>query len=106
MGTEGRKPTDDFIPSCILSLIESNASASRTVVTGQISSSATTYYALFDSSASHSFVSTRVIDKLCRPVSELGRAFLIKIPNGELIVSQKEIRLCLLSLRAESFMST
>ena len=92
LGNEGRKPTDDFIPSRILSLTESDASASRTVVTGQISSSATTYYALFDSGASHSFVSTRVIDSLCRPVSELARPFLIKIPNGELIVSRKEIR--------------
>ena len=37
-------------------------------------------------------MSTRVIDNLCRPVSELARPFLIKIPNGELIVSRKEIR--------------
>ena len=29
---------------------------------------------------------------MCRPGSELARAFLIKIPNGELIVSRKEIR--------------
>lgn len=96
MGTKGRKPIDDFIPLRILSLTESDVSASRTVVTGQISSSATIYYVLFDSGASHSFVSTRVIDKLCRPVSELDRAFLVRIPNGELIVSRKEIKLCLL----------
>ena len=92
MGTEGRKLTDDFIPSRVLSLTESDASASRIVVIYQISSSATTYYVLFDSGDSHSFVSTRVIDKLCMPVSELARAFLVKIPNGELIVSRKEIR--------------
>lgn len=37
-------------------------------------------------------LSTRVMDKLCRPVSELARMFLVRILNGELIVSQKEIR--------------
>lgn len=58
LGTEGRKPTDDFIPPCILSLTESDASARRTVVKGQISSSATIYYALFDLGALHSFVSS------------------------------------------------
>lgn len=73
-------------------LTESDASGSKTVVTGHISISGSIFTSLFDSGATHSFVSTRIVDRLCRPSSDLVKEFQILLLNGELIISTRDIR--------------
>ena len=72
--------------------MEFDASCSKTVVTGPISSYDSVFFTLFDSGANHSFVSMKIVDRLCRPSSDLDRGFHILLSNGELIVSRREIR--------------
>ena len=62
------------------------------MVTGQISSAGSSYVVLFDSGATHSFVATRVIDKLCTPSLVLDRGFQTLIPSGDWLVSQRWVR--------------
>ncbi|MCO6516861.1 MAG: reverse transcriptase family protein, partial [Snodgrassella sp.] len=68
------------------------AEASPSVVIGQVSSAGFPYTVLFDSGATHSFVATRVIDKLCMPSLVLDRGFRTLIPTGDWLVSQRWVR--------------
>ena len=61
-------------------------------MTGQISSAGSSYTALFDSGATHSFVSARVIDQLCRLSILYARGFQTLLSTGELVVSRRWIR--------------
>ena len=70
-------------------MTQTEAEASPSVVTGQISSAGSLYNTLFDSGATHSFVSTRVIDQLCRLSGVYARGFQTLLPTGELVVSRK-----------------
>ena len=63
-------------------LTQSEATDSKTVVTGQLSSAGTLLSVLFDSGATHSFVATRVMDRLCRPGCELDRPKLMILSRG------------------------
>ena len=73
-------------------MTQSEATDSKTVVTGQLSSAGTLLSVLFDSGATHSFVSTRVMDRLCRPGSELDRPKVVILPRGDQVVSRRGIR--------------
>ena len=61
-------------------------------MTGQISSVGSSFTGLIDSGATHSFVSARVIDQLCRPSDLYARGFHTLLPTGELVVSRRWIR--------------
>ena len=50
---------------------------------------------LFDSGATHSFASARMIDQLCRPSRELDRGFRVVLPTCDRVVSRREIRVLL-----------
>ena len=76
----------------MFTLTQSEASDSKSVVTGQPSSSGTLLSMLFDSGATHSFVATRVMDQLCRPDSELDRPKVVILPRGDQVVSRRGIR--------------
>ena len=54
-------------------MTEPTAVDSKTVVVEQLSSAGMSLIVLFDSGATHSFVSTRLVDQLCRPGRELDR---------------------------------
>ena len=47
---------------------------------------------LFDSGVSHSFVSARVIDQLCRFSGELNRGFHVLFPSSDKVVSWRKIQ--------------
>ena len=47
---------------------------------------------MIDSGATHSFVSSKVIDRLCRPSEYCIAAFGAILPTGELVVSRRWIR--------------
>ncbi|XP_062120573.1 uncharacterized protein LOC133834834 [Humulus lupulus] len=86
------KQGDSLAPARVFSLTQIEAEASPSVVTGQISSAGFSYTALIDSGATHSFVSARVIDQLCRPSVLYARGFQTLLPTGELVVSRRWIR--------------
>ena len=72
---EEQKQSDSLAPARVFTLTQTEAEASPSVVIGQISSAGSLYTALFDSGATHSFVSARVIDQLCRPSGVYARGF-------------------------------
>ena len=69
-------------------MTQPEALESKTVVTGQLSSGETMLTVLFDSGATHSFVSTRMIDGLCRPNTELDRGVHIILPCGDRVITR------------------
>ena len=83
-----RKTDDALIPARVFALTEPAAAESKTVVAGQLSSMGTSLTVLFDSGATHSFISTRLVDQLCRPGSVLDRPMHIILPGGERVVSR------------------
>ena len=89
---EDKKTADSFTPSRVFHLTQSEATDSKTVVTGQLSFAGTFLSVLFDSGATHSFVATRVMDSLCRPGSELDRPKVVILPRGDRVVSRRGIR--------------
>ena len=81
---KGNKKTEDaLIPARVFALTEPAAAESKTVVAGQLTSAGTSLTLLFDSGATHSFISTRLVDQLCRPGSMLDRSMHIILPGGE-----------------------
>ena len=79
---EEPKQGDSLAPARVFALTQTEAEASPSVVTGHISSSGFSYTALIDSGATHSFVSARVIDQLCRPSVLYARGFQTLLPTG------------------------
>lgn len=79
-------------PARVFTLTQSEASDSKTVVTGQLSSADTLLTVLFDSGVTHSFMSARLIDQLHRPSRGLHRGLQVILPSGDRVVSQREIR--------------
>lgn len=73
-------------------LTQSEAINNNTVVTSHLSSAGTLLSVLFDSGATHSFVSTRVMDQLCRPGSELDRPKHVMLTCGDQVMSRRGIR--------------
>ena len=76
----------------MFTLTQSEAEATPSVVTSHISSIGSTYTILIDYGAIHSFVSSRVVDRLCRPCDFYVVGFGILLPTGELVVSGRWIR--------------
>ncbi|XP_062094401.1 uncharacterized protein LOC133800456 isoform X1 [Humulus lupulus] len=89
---EEQKQSGSLAPARVFTLTQTEAEASPSVVTCHISSAGSLYTALFDSGATHSFVSARVIDQLCRPSGVYASGFQTLLPTGELVVSRKWIR--------------
>ena len=87
-----KKAADSFTPSKVFTLTQSEASDSKTVVTGQISSAGTMLNVLFDLGATHSFVSTKVIDGLCQPSTKLDKGVHTILPCGDKVISRRGIR--------------
>ncbi|KAM6556383.1 hypothetical protein CsatB_003402 [Cannabis sativa] len=68
------------------------ADASPSTVTGQLSVAGTLLTVLIDYGATHSYISSRVIEKLNRPSDVLPRGFEILLPTGELVVFSRWVR--------------
>ena len=72
---EEPKQSNSLTPAKVFTLTQTEAEASSSVVSGQNFSVGSSFTALIDSGATHSFVSTRVIDELCRPSDLYARDF-------------------------------
>ena len=58
---------DSLTPARVFTLTQTEAEVSPSVVIGELSSVGSSYTVLIDSGATHSFVSSKVIDRLRRP---------------------------------------
>mgnify|MGYP003448044020 CR=1 FL=1 len=76
----------------MFTLTQAEAEASPLVVTGQIFSVGTPYNVLIDSGATHSFVASSIINRLCRPCDFYAVGFGTLLPTGELVVSRRWVR--------------
>ena len=87
-----QKQSDSLTPARVFTLIQTEAEANPSVVTGQISSACSSFTALIDSGGSHSFALARVIDQLCTRSVLYARGFQTLLSSGELVVSRRWIR--------------
>ncbi|KAM6546381.1 hypothetical protein CsatB_027117 [Cannabis sativa] len=73
-------------------MTQANDDASPLVVTGQLSINGCSYTVLFNSGATHSYVSSRVIESFHKPCDFYASGFGTLLPSGDLIVSTRWIR--------------
>ncbi|XP_060959364.1 uncharacterized protein LOC133030590 [Cannabis sativa] len=79
-------------PGRLFTMTQADADASSSVVTGQLSINGFSYTVLFDSGATHSYVSSRVIENFDKPCDIYASGFGTLLPSGDLIVSTRWIR--------------
>ncbi|KAM6550987.1 hypothetical protein CsatB_000795 [Cannabis sativa] len=79
-------------PGRLFTMTQADADASPSVVTGQLSINGCSYTVLFDSGATHSYVSSRVIENFDKPCDIYASGFGTLLPSGDLIVSTRWIR--------------
>ena len=83
---------DNLTPARVFTLTQAEAEASPSVVTGQLSSAGSPFTVLIDSGATHSFVSSKLINRLCRPSEYQTAGFGNLLPIGELVISRRWIK--------------
>ncbi|XP_062103592.1 uncharacterized protein LOC133814677 [Humulus lupulus] len=89
---EKPKKCNNLVPARVFTLTQAEAEASPSVVIGSISNEGSMYSILIDSGATHSFVSSKVIDKLSRPCDVYTMGFETLLSIGELVISRRWIR--------------
>ena len=89
---EEPKKADNLNPARVFALTESEAGASPSVVTCQLSSAGTSYIVLIDSGTTYSFLSRRGIYRLCRSCDYYTAGFGTLLPTGELVAPRRWIR--------------
>ncbi|XP_060972197.1 uncharacterized protein LOC133038156 [Cannabis sativa] len=85
-------------PARVFAITQADAAASPLVVTGQLLINDFFCIVLFDSGATRSYVSSRVLYQLDRPSDIFETGFGTLLPNGELIVSRKWVRSVLIRI--------
>ncbi|KAM6554153.1 hypothetical protein CsatB_014915 [Cannabis sativa] len=79
-------------PARVFALTQAEADAGPSTVTGQLSVAGTLLIVLIDSGATHSYISSRIIEKLNRPSDVLSRGFRTLLLTGELVISSRWVR--------------
>ncbi|XP_060959262.1 uncharacterized protein LOC133030512 [Cannabis sativa] len=79
-------------PARVFAITQADAAASPTVVTSQLLINGFAFTVLFDSGATRSYISSRVLNQLGRPSDIFEMGFGTLLPNGELIISRKWVR--------------
>ncbi|ERM98296.1 hypothetical protein AMTR_s01250p00009040, partial [Amborella trichopoda] len=82
-----QKKDDTPAPARVFALTQAEADAGPSTVTGQLSVAGTLLTVLIDSGATHSYISSRIIEKLNKPSDVLSRGFGTLLPTGELVIS-------------------
>ncbi|XP_060973967.1 uncharacterized protein LOC133039156 [Cannabis sativa] len=85
-------------PARVFAITQADAAASPSVVTGQLLINDFVYTIFFDSGATRSYVSSRVLDQLDRPGDIFETGFGTLLPNGELIITRKWVRSVLIRI--------
>ena len=86
---EEPRKADSSTLARVFALTQAEAETSPSVVTGQLLSAGTPYNVLIDSGATHFFVGSSIIDRLCRPCDFYAVGFGTLLPTGELVVSRR-----------------
>ncbi|XP_074579526.1 uncharacterized protein LOC141836013 [Curcuma longa] len=76
----------------VFSLTREDVANASTVVTGQICILQQNATVLFDTGATHSFISRAFVEKLAIPPDVLGGQFLTTLPSGEIMASTHRLR--------------
>ncbi|KAM6543614.1 hypothetical protein CsatB_008061 [Cannabis sativa] len=95
---EEPKPEVKPAPARVFDITLADATASPSVVTGQLLINGHVFTVLFDSGATRSYVSSRVLYQLDRPSDVFETGFGTLLPNGELVISRKRVRLVLIRI--------
>ncbi|KAM6590684.1 uncharacterized protein LOC133036943 [Cannabis sativa] len=83
---------DKLVPARVFALARGEAETSNTVVVGQISISGKLCTVLFDSGATHSFIASKMIDKLELLYVNFSYKFMMELPSGEVMISSRGVR--------------
>ncbi|XP_062086510.1 uncharacterized protein LOC133792620 [Humulus lupulus] len=94
-----QKKDEKLGPARVFSLTQGEAETSNMVVTGQLSIYGKLCTVLFDSGATHSFVSIKMIDRLDKPYEYFRDRFVTELPSGEVMISSRGV--CEASVRIE-----
>ncbi|XP_030502613.2 uncharacterized protein LOC115717778 [Cannabis sativa] len=87
-----QKKDDKPTPARVFALTQAEADAGPSTMTGQLSFDDTLLTVLIDSGATHSYISSRITEKLNRPSDVLSRGFKTLLPTGELVISNRWVR--------------
>ena len=92
--TKDAEPKQDgtFVPARVFALTQKEAETSNSVVTGQIPIANLLCNVLVDSGATHSFISTCMIEKIGRPREVFPIGFSTMLPSGEMMTSKGWVR--------------
>ncbi|KAM6577920.1 hypothetical protein CsatB_029757 [Cannabis sativa] len=78
-------------PGRLFTMTQADADASPSVVTSQLSINGCSYSVLFDSGATHSYVSSRVIESFHKPCDIYASGFGTLLPSGDLILRDHKL---------------
>ncbi|XP_062086383.1 uncharacterized protein LOC133792491 [Humulus lupulus] len=95
---EGQKKGVKLVPARVFALTHEEAKASNTVVIGQIFIIDKLCKVLFDSGATHSFVSLEMIERLGRFSENLRMKFAMTLPSGEEMISSRWLQVILIMI--------
>ncbi|XP_062099737.1 uncharacterized protein LOC133805572 [Humulus lupulus] len=85
------KNDDKFVSARVFALTKGEAKTSNAVVTGQITISGKLCNVLFNSGATHSFISVNMKDRLDKPYELFRDKFVTKLPSGEVMLSSRGV---------------
>ncbi|XP_062086334.1 uncharacterized protein LOC133792443 [Humulus lupulus] len=89
---EEQKKNHKYVPARVFAITEAEAEANPSVVTSQIPMANTTCKILFDSGASHSFISSRTINVINTPSELFNVRFGTMLPSEEIVISKNWVK--------------
>ncbi|XP_062075883.1 uncharacterized protein LOC133780013 [Humulus lupulus] len=89
---EEPKKDDKYVPARVFAITQAEADASPSVVSGQIPMANTTCKVLFDSGASHSFISSSLVNHVNVPIELFNVGFETMLPSGEIVISKNWVK--------------
>ncbi|XP_060964845.1 uncharacterized protein LOC133033845 [Cannabis sativa] len=81
-----------MVSARVFSLTQADAEADPSTVTGEISIGGIMFTILVDSGATHSYISSRIIEKLGRPCDIMSYEFGTLLPTREVVISKRWVR--------------
>ncbi|KAM6582372.1 hypothetical protein CsatB_009374 [Cannabis sativa] len=86
------KKESPMVPARVFALTQADAEVGLSTVTGEISIGGIMFTILIDSGATHSYISSRIIEKLSRPCDIMSSGFCTLLPTREVVISRRWIR--------------
>ncbi|KAM6547414.1 hypothetical protein CsatB_019090 [Cannabis sativa] len=86
------KKDDKYVPAKFFGITQAKAEASPSVLSGQIPMANTTCKVLFDSGATHSFITSTIVNHINVPSELFTVGFGTMLPSGEVVISRNWLR--------------